>query len=266
MRMTDGEQDLPGPASGSQPAAGGSEPPNDDPRPLGERNYQPIAARFAELAPAKPHNAYYDRPAVLSLLPDLRGRRVLDAGCGPGIYAEILVERGAEVVGVDVTPAMVELARQRLGDRATILRHDLEQPLAFAADSSFDVVVCALVLDYIRDWRPVMREFARVLRPGGCLVFSCSHPFFDWHRYGQERYFDVERYRVLWRGLAPVVAEMEAYRRPMQEVLNPVVEAGLVLDRLLEPLPTEEFRQADPEVYASLMRSPGFLCVRACKP
>ncbi len=66
---------------------------------------------------------------------------MLDAGCGPGLYAEELLARGAEVVGVDVTPATVDLARQRVGTRATNHRGDLAEPLEFAADESFDLVV-----------------------------------------------------------------------------------------------------------------------------
>jgi hypothetical protein len=52
----------------------------------------------------------------------------------------------------------------------------------------------------------------------------------------------------------------------MGEVINPLIETGFMLDKLLEPLPTPEFKQADPEEYEQLMRSPGFLCLRARKP
>ncbi|MBZ0289063.1 MAG: methyltransferase domain-containing protein, partial [Anaerolineae bacterium] len=75
-----------------------------DSKSLGEQNYAPFAHRYAQYAETKPHNAYYDRPATLSLLPDVAGKRVLDAGCGPGIYAEWLVDHGAQVVAFDVTP------------------------------------------------------------------------------------------------------------------------------------------------------------------
>ena len=64
---------------------------DDDPPPealpLGRRNYAQFAERYAAMTPSKPHNAFYDRPAMQSLLPDVAGRDVLDAGCGPGHYA-----------------------------------------------------------------------------------------------------------------------------------------------------------------------------------
>ena len=53
-----------------------------------------LADDYARLIDTKPHNAYYERPATLALLPDVNGMHVLDAGCGPGIYAEELLKRG----------------------------------------------------------------------------------------------------------------------------------------------------------------------------
>ncbi|RMD75113.1 MAG: hypothetical protein D6823_10585 [Chloroflexi bacterium] len=54
------------------------------PDPIAQQAYDLLAERYAEQVLTKPHNAYYERPAMLSLLPDVRGKRVLDTGCGPG--------------------------------------------------------------------------------------------------------------------------------------------------------------------------------------
>src|SRR5262245_57876961 len=121
--------------------------------------YSRLADAFAARIDTNPYNAFYDRPAVLSLLPPVEGRRVLDAGCGPGVYAEWLAARGAEVVGVDVCPRMVESARLRLGDRASVIEADLGRPLDFLPAASFDLVLSALALDYVRDWDAAFREF-----------------------------------------------------------------------------------------------------------
>ncbi len=77
------------------------------------------------MAETKPHNALYERPATLSLLPDVEGLRVLDAGCGPGIYAQILSDNGAKVVGFDRSPKMVDRASDRVGDRVQISQADV---------------------------------------------------------------------------------------------------------------------------------------------
>jgi hypothetical protein len=67
----------------------------------------------------------------------------------------------------------------------------------------------------------------------------------------------------VWRGFGEPFVTVQRYRRPLAAAINPLLAAGFVLERLLEPLPTEDFAQADPRDYAELMREPVFLCLRA---
>src|SRR5262245_47376107 len=96
--------------------------------PIAREAYTRLADGYAARVATKAHNAFYDKPAVLSLLPPVAGKRVLDAGCGPGAYSEWLADNGADVVAVDVCPRMVELARLRLNGKATVLEADLGRP------------------------------------------------------------------------------------------------------------------------------------------
>jgi SAM-dependent methyltransferase len=185
-------------------------------------------------------------------------------GVDPGIYAEILVQRGARVVGVDVSLKMVRLAKERLGQKAEVHLADLSQPLRFAEDDSFDLVICPLVLSYIEDLRPVYAEFHRVLRRPGLFIFSTGHPFFEYAYSKSNNYFDTERVGCTWRGFGPPVY-MPSFRRSLSAEINPLIEVGFVLDRVLEPLPTEEFRESDPEEYKKLLQMPSFICFRARK-
>jgi SAM-dependent methyltransferase len=235
-------------------------------QPIALEAYSRLADAYAARIDSKAHNAHYDRPAVISLLPPVEGKRVLDAGCGPGVYAEWLAGRGAEVVGIDVCPRMVELARIWLGDRAAVIEADLGRPLDFLPPASFDLVVSALAMDYVRDWDAAFREFFRLLRDGGRLVFSAEHPsdvFYDHHPHGS--YFAVERVECEWRGFGTPV-RVPSYRRPLQAMVGPLLAAGFVLERLLEPRPVPEFKGYDPEDYEKLMRQPGFICFGARKP
>ncbi|MGD1996632.1 MAG: methyltransferase domain-containing protein [Anaerolineae bacterium] len=232
--------------------------------PIALEAYETLAERYAELVDSKPENAYYERPATLSLLPDVAGKRVLDAGCGPGAYSEWLADHGAHVVAIDVSPKMVHLARQRLQTRVEVLQADLRKPLDSLEDASFDIVVSPLVLDYIRDWRGVFAEFSRVLRVCGLLVFSVEHPFLKVSLLGADDYFATELGETEWRGFG-IRVRMPSYRRPLGAMISPLAEAGLVVERIVEPRPTETFRRKDPEGYEKLSRSPGFLCIRARK-
>jgi SAM-dependent methyltransferase len=235
--------------------------------PIARAAYDRLAEAYAARVETKAHNAFYERPAMLALLPAVAGKRVLDAGCGPGAYAARLVELGAEVVGLDASPKMIELAERRLQGRARFIEADLGQPLDFLESGSFDVVLSALALDYVRDWQATFKEFFRVLSESGHLVFSAGHPFdefYDHHPAGN--YFDTERVDMEFNWPAfGVRVRLPYYRRPLSAMMEPLFAAGFTLERLVEPRPLPEFAAEDPADYAKLMRQPGFICFRARK-
>ena len=236
--------------------------------PLARRAYEKLAETYAALAPTKAHNAYYERPATLCLLGEVGGIRVLDAGCGPGIYAEILADRGAEIVGYDASEKMVELAKERLCGRAEFFRANLEAAWDLLEDTSFDLALSALAMDYVRDWSGPLSEFCRVLRPGGRLVFSVEHPASTFVRHvyrGAGNYFETEAVGMEWTGFSGRVW-MPSYRRSLGAMVGAILGGGFELTDLVEPRPDERFRRADPENYEKLSRIPGFLCFEARKP
>jgi SAM-dependent methyltransferase len=238
---------------------------------FGEQSYEQFAQRYAERVESKSHNRYLVDPAVSALLPPLAGLRVLDAGCGSGWYSERFLNAGAQVTACDVTPAFVEMAGTRLGERARVHRQDLSQPLVFAADASFDLVFCNLAFDYLPDLAPVLAEFARVLVRGGHVLFSMGHPLADWvlvergrmALIGQEAdYFATQGMEGEWHGFGEPKPLVKSYRRPLSAILTPLLNAGFALEHLVEPQPTTGFRDADPVRYERLMREPLFLVVR----
>jgi SAM-dependent methyltransferase len=221
--------------------------------------YDAFAGEYAAHAETGAYNAWYDRPAVLELCGPVAGARVLDAGCGPGLYARALTDRGADVVACDASPALVELARQRLGDEADVRVHDLAEPLDWVPTGSVDLVVLALTMNYIDDRLTMLRELRRALRPDGAMVISTSHPMADWLRLGGS-YFDEE---PLWSSLSgdhdwPV----RAWRRPLTAVCAEFHRAGFLIERLVEPLPAPEMATVDPEAFDRLNRSPAFVAFR----
>ena len=233
--------------------------------PVSRDFYNAEAASYAAAVDAKPTNAYYERPAMQSLLPQLAGKRVLDAGCGAGVYTEWLAGRGAEVFALDASAEMVRHAKQRVGHRAEIRQADLGRPLDFLQDGSIDIVLSSLVLDHIKNWEAVFKEFYRILQGPGYLLFSMFHPVYEYTRPASVNYFDTELIESNWQASGRPALKMEYYRRPLQGVFTPLSKAGFTLDCLLEPLPTEAYEREEPEEYQELCKRPGILCVRALK-
>lgn len=231
-------------------------------------SYDAIADTYASKVDAAPYNALYERPAMMALLPPIEGARIFDAGCGSGWYAQQLLDRGAIVDGVDASASMVEYARRRLLKGASAeIRNRMRLQVADLAESlpfdneMFDGVMSPLVLHYMRDWRPALREMRRILKPSGWLLFSTHHPAADAALFATTNYQATEHVVDHWDWLGDV----EFYRRSLAEIVMSVIESGFTIERLVEPAPSEEFRAAKPRGYDELMRQPAFLIIRATR-
>lgn len=107
---------------------------------------------------------------------DFSGLRVLDLGCGSGVFSSLLAQRGGEVTAIDLTEAAVRMAREtadRTGASVAIARMDAEK-LAFA-DGTFDFVYSWGVLHHSGDMTSAVAEAARALRPGGRGIMMVYH-------------------------------------------------------------------------------------------
>ena len=117
------------------------------------------------------YNTQYERPGMLAeVKQDLHGKKILDAGCAAGWYANELLLRGADVTAVDISPQMIAATKRRIGDRGKAFCLDLEEPLPFH-NSSFDLIISSLTLHYLQDWTRVFAEFSRILKTVGSIYF-----------------------------------------------------------------------------------------------
>ncbi|MGK3203689.1 GrpB family protein [Amycolatopsis sp. MEPSY49] len=223
--------------------------------------YDAFSQDYASHAEKSVTNALYDRPAILDLAGDVSGRRVLDVGCAAGHLSALLAERGADVLGVDASAALVSLARRKFGDVARFEVADVTRPLDLE-EGSIDVITASLVLHYLKDWGPALAEFRRILKPGGALAFSVHHPGEDWRWFGKENYFELE----LLEDEFPPGRRVRFYRRPLSWTFQAVRDAGFAVDKLVEPMPAPEAAEADPKWDANLRTKPRFLYFRAVSP
>ncbi len=183
-------------------------------------------------------------PALEDLFRDVKGKSVLDLGCGEGRYSRILKQKGAVVSGIDPVPRFIEKARSL--DPDSIYLEAFAEALPFE-DASFDVVLSYLTVIDIPDLLAASREVGRVLRPGGELVvvnisnLTSSTPEWTRDENGTKLYRKVDRYmdhfsmELEWRDI-----RIRNYHRPLSYLLGLFLNQGFVLTRFLEPLPAEE--------------------------
>lgn len=179
---------------------------------------------YADWAPryaAEAHNPLMavEQKAVLELLPPIEGLRVLDAGCGTGRYSRVLVTRGPRsIVAIDRSAAM--LAHAWECGAAYVLGDIRALPLA---DASVDVIVSGLLLPDVEDLGLVVREWARVLAPGGTVVSSTLHSIGA--ELGWTRTFDTPH----------GTKSLPAHWHTADAFRGVCAAAGLTIDAVLEP-------------------------------
>jgi len=223
--------------------------------------YDRLAAVWAATTDDGPWNGLLERPALRSLVPgNLAGAVVLDAGCGSGAQAEWLLGQGADVIGVDLSPRMIEEARRRCPGRGQFLVADLAGPLPLEPQS-LDGITCSLALHYLRDWSVPLRSFAAALRPGGWAVISLDHPFARPLPSQQGGYFDTELVTDTWRK-ADVEVSQRFWKRPLSAVAGAFADAGFAIDRIAEPRPSPEALERYPAELAQIAGIPNFIVYR----
>ena len=176
--------------------------------------------RWAPLYHAEPHNPLMqaEQSAMLARLPKLDACSALDLACGSGRYSRVLAERGAAyIAALDFSAAMLHRVTAGMP-----VQGDLTA-LPFR-DCSFDLVISGLALGHARDLDACMREIARVLKPGGALLYSDFHP--EAQRRGHRRSF---------RDAAGVVMALPPGKFEQRHHLAALAAAGLMIDELFEP-------------------------------
>ena len=195
---------------------------------------------------------------LLRLVGEVSGLRLLDLACRHGRLARQLARRGSQVVGVDISAALIEIARA----------YETEEPLHIhyvQADAAspdtlkgeiFDGVVCNFGLTDIDDLDGVIATVARVLRPGGFFAFSILHPCFPGWEARQAQpswqpehgYFREEWWRTRGPDAHGIRAKVGANHRTLSTYLNLFVRHQLALEEVAEPLPSPDWLAEPPTV------------------
>lgn len=200
-------------------------------------------------------------PLVLDLLGEVKGKRILDAGCGDGYLSRKLARLGAQVTGVEISERMLAYARQEQENEPLKISYHLAScaSLSFLSDSAFDVVLTNNVIQDLADYQGAFREFGRLLRSGGTYLHIANHPCFmtpvwGWVRDEEGRrlhrkvdhYFQRGPFLCSWgarSGMEPTVY----WHRTLGDIMNQLISCGLDIARVIEPEPPECWRSMCPD-------------------
>lgn len=213
----------------------------------------------------------FNTPSFLKMLPDVRGLAGLDIGCGEGTNTREVAKRGARMTAVDISEVFLGHARDTESrDPLGITFHLASAVQLPFPDANFDFATAFMCLMDIPETARALGEAFRVIRPGGFLQFSITHPCFDTpyrknlrDGNGKTRAIEVGDYfrnqegdvsRWIFSAAPPAArAGLEAFRTPrftrtISQWVNMLLETGFVVERIEEPRPTPEALVKWPEV------------------
>lgn len=212
-------------------------------------------------------------PALIELAGDVAGQDVCDLGCGSGLAAKTLAAAGAKVTGIDLSAALLEIARaETTGEHGTIafIQADIQR-MPEIEDGSFDGAVCSLALMDVEHLDLCLAETSRILKNGGWFAFTITHPCFQgpesrWTgKAGGTVKREVRGYfrEGFWRSdnANGVRGQVGAYHRTLSTYINALIRTGFTVDQVREPQPLDEVAARVPG-YAEV---PVVLAVRCSK-
>lgn len=234
-----------------------------------------------------------NNPAMFEVLGNIRRKRILDLACGEGYNTRIMARKGAKVIGIDFSKKMIDFAiQQEEKEKLGIDYYVLDTcNLHILKNNTFDIVVCFMALQDIRNYQGAVKEVWRVLKKRGRFVFVIPHPCFEIRIIGGkiiggwvykkgtkdkstenalykkvDRYFDTHRDIVSW--------EMErltkhfkttSFHRTLTGYADALHNAGLMISRLKEPKPTKRGLAKYPIYFKKTLRIPDSIVIEAVK-
>jgi len=203
-------------------------------------------------------------PALFSLLGNVKGKLLLDAGCGEGYLSRYLAKQGAIVTGLEPAEGLINHAiereqKEKLG--ITYIKADLSKWKD--KEKYFDIVVSNMVFMDIPDYENAIKNCIKVLKPKGLFIFSISHPCFDikgkWEE--EKPYVEVSNYFDAYT-MQNYIGY--SFHRMLSDYLNLVIKEGCVIKKILEPRLPLEIANTDKK-YTRDKNIPNFLLVQAIK-
>jgi ubiquinone/menaquinone biosynthesis C-methylase UbiE len=229
------------------------------------------------------YHSLYEKPAMYSLLPGLKGKSVISIGCGSGEDCKYLKSLGAErVVGIDISEKLIEIAKQSYPDCEFYVM-DMEK-LNFI-DASFDFAYSSLAIHYIEDWHKVLAEVYRILKPYSYFLFSCDHPVSSSMDVisddGVIKTSQLQRVKDRSNNTVKITGDylsrraikldgddkmaVTTWQKSIGEISREVADTNFVIANIIEPVPLLKMKDISQADYDTLIKIPSFIIFKLQK-
>ncbi|HOW29802.1 MAG TPA: class I SAM-dependent methyltransferase [archaeon] len=236
-----------------------------------EENTKKMYNNFGEEYQKKRYyNEYVEIPNMLKAVKNIKGKNLLDIGCGAGIHIKAYSKKGAKCSGIDISETMIEMAKKN--NPKVEFKVGTVTKLPYKSNS-FDVVTCSLILDYIADLNLAYKEINRILKKGGILYYSYNSPVacvredYEDNNYkirGVGKFIDKKRNKTIFLGQNGRLENVEwlpgmnikCYWYPIHIHLRALIKNHLELIDLVDCYPIKSFKNRYPEKYAHHSKYP----------
>lgn len=218
------------------------------------------------------HNELIEKPAIYSLLPDLKGRNILDLGCGHGDFCRHAALNSAKTVtGVDISKRMVEFAKTfNMLESINYVNQDMIE--YEENECSFDLVFSSLAIHYVEPFNQLFEKIFKLLRNNGLFVFSVEHPIYttmpnswSYKENGERDFWKVDNYNSEGkRNSFWLNKEFDKYHRKIETYINTLIKCGFHIVSLLEPQPDSNTITINPNLDYETKRPPFLIISATC--
>ena len=219
-------------------------------------------------------NNLEEKPAIFVMIGDVRGKNILDLGCGYGENCRAFSDMGAKsVTGIDISKKMLEIAaKENSAPNATYFNMPMEEISGLT--QKFDLVVSSLAIHYVQDYAGLAGRVYSLLNDGGLFVFSQEHPLTtapiggaEWVRNADgeiDHYRLTDYMRTGERSVKWLIDGVIKYHRTFSELINGLVTAGFRIEEVREPVSSPEVMRRLPRLKKELHK-PNFLIIKVRK-
>ncbi|TLS37147.1 class I SAM-dependent methyltransferase [Pseudalkalibacillus caeni] len=219
-------------------------------------------------------NDFIEQPALKALLPVLKGKSILDLGCGAGAFAKYCIEHDAfHVTGIDISSNMINLAKEKNPDEKISYLCSPFEDLDLSGNQ-FDLVVSSLAIHYIKDYTSLVKKVNELLKDNGQFIYSTEHPIVTARKEMNNWAKDKEGNKLHWaldhyqeegkREQHWVIDGVIKYHRTVSSLVNGLIDNGFALEKMVEPQSTAEGLEKMPKI-VNEERRPSFLLLKARK-